>query len=45
MNDHFSLREVEAFAAFMRHGATTHAAEALDIAQPAVSTLLRHFQD
>ena len=45
MNDHFSLREVEAFAAFMRHGATTHAAEALDISQPAVSKLLRHFQE
>lgn len=41
----FSLREVEAFAAFMRHGATTHAAEALDISQPAVSKLLRHFQE
>lgn len=45
MTDHFSLREVEAFAAFMRHGATTHAAEALDISQPAVSKLLRHFQE
>jgi DNA-binding transcriptional LysR family regulator len=45
MNDLFSLREVEAFAAFMRHGATTHAAEALDISQPAVSKLLRHFQE
>jgi DNA-binding transcriptional LysR family regulator len=45
MNDLFSLREVEAFAAFMRHGATTHAAEALDISQPAVSKLLRNFQE
>lgn len=40
----FSLREVEAFAAFMRHGTATRAAEILDISQPAVSKLLAHFQ-
>jgi DNA-binding transcriptional LysR family regulator len=40
----FSLREVEAFAAFMRHGTATRAAEVLDISQPAVSKLLAHFQ-
>jgi DNA-binding transcriptional LysR family regulator len=40
----FSLREVEAFAAFMRHGTATGAAEVLDISQPAVSKLLANFQ-
>jgi DNA-binding transcriptional LysR family regulator len=40
----FSLREVEAFAAYMRHGTATRAAEVLDISQPAVSKLLAHFQ-
>ncbi len=40
----FSLREVEAFAAFMRHGTATRAAEVLDISQPAASKLLANFQ-
>ena len=40
----FSLREVEAFAAFMRHGTATRAAEVLDISQPAASKLLASFQ-
>lgn len=40
----FSLREVEAFAAFMRHGTATRAADVLDISQPAVSKLLANFQ-
>lgn len=42
--DIFSLREVEAFAAFMRHGTATRAAEVLEISQPAVSKLLANFQ-
>lgn len=40
----FSLREVEIFAAFMRHGTATRAAEVLDISQPAASKLLANFQ-
>jgi DNA-binding transcriptional LysR family regulator len=40
----FSLREVEAFAAFMRHGTATRAADVLDISQPAASKLLANFQ-
>jgi DNA-binding transcriptional LysR family regulator len=43
-NTLFSLREVEAFASFMRYGTATRAAEMLDISQPAVSKLLANFQ-
>src|SRR6266700_4203981 len=40
----FSPREVEVFAAVMRHGTATKAAETLDISQPAVSKVLAQFQ-
>ncbi|MBP1886483.1 LysR substrate-binding domain-containing protein [Sinorhizobium mexicanum] len=44
MRKDFSLREVEAFAAVMRHGTVTKAADFLDIAQPGVSKLLAQFE-
>lgn len=44
MEKGFSLREVEAFAAIMRHGTVTKAAEFLDISQPGVSKLLAQFE-
>jgi len=44
MRKGFSIREVEAFAAVMRHGTVTKAAEFLDISQPGVSKLLAQFE-
>ncbi|MCB4771019.1 LysR family transcriptional regulator [Ancylobacter sp. Lp-2] len=44
MKKGFSIREVEAFAAVMRHGTVTRAAEFLDISQPGVSKLLAQFE-
>jgi DNA-binding transcriptional LysR family regulator len=44
MSKPFSVREVEAFAAVMRHGTVTKAADFLDISQPGVSKLLAQFE-
>ncbi|MFX0543336.1 LysR family transcriptional regulator [Roseovarius sp. S4756] len=39
------LRELEAFDAFMRHGGTRKAAEAMDVGQPLVSRLLAALEE
>ena len=44
MEKGFTSREVEAFAAVMRHGTITKAADFLDISQPGVSKLLAGFE-
>ena len=44
MSKPFTIREVEAFAAVMRHGTVTKAADFLDISQPGVSKLLAQFE-
>lgn len=41
MSKPFTVREVEAFAAVMRHGTVTKAADFLDVSQPGVSKLLQ----
>lgn len=38
----FTPRKIEAFAAVMTHGATTKAADVLNITQPAVRKMLVH---
>ena len=39
-----NARQLEVFRAIMRHGTLTAAAEALNVSQPAVSKVLRHFE-
>jgi DNA-binding transcriptional LysR family regulator len=40
-----NARQLEVFRAIMRNGTLTAAAEALKVSQPAVSKVLRHFED
>ena len=39
-----NARQLEVFRSIMRHGTLTAAAEALNVSQPAVSKVLRHFE-
>ena len=39
-----NARQLEVFRAIMRHGTLTAAAEAMNVSQPAVSKVLRHFE-
>lgn len=39
-----NARQIEVFRAIMRHGTLTAAAEALNVSQPAVSKVLKHFE-
>ncbi len=39
-----NARQLEVFRAIMRHGTLTAAAQSLNVSQPAVSKLLRHFE-